>query len=202
MNLDKEEVKDIAVSTLLLAFIFSYDGLSSIFNPNMTYKYLLYLTIITLAFIPHELGHKFTAIHYGCKARYQIWWSGLKIAILLAIVTGGRFVIAAPGAVMIYTMKKDIWGNIHSAITKKQNAYISIAGPATNLIIAATMLLFTDKIIFLGNDLAASIGYINSFLAMFNLLPIPPLDGSKIYPWNKGIWLGLLIISVVLMGFF
>ena len=204
LGLDRKEIKDIAISTTLLAFIFAYDGFGTFLNPGPEtfYKYLLYLTIIALAFIPHEMAHKFTAMHYGCIARYQIWWGGLKMAIFLAIITGGKFVIAAPGAVMIYTMKRDSWGNIHSRITKKQNAYISIAGPAANLIIAAAMLLFTGKAIVGGYDLAASIGYINSFLAMFNLLPIPPLDGSKIYPWNKAVWLGLLIAGFIMIGLF
>jgi len=31
--------------------------------------------------------------------------------------------------------------------------------------------------------------YINTWLALFNLIPFGPLDGAKIFRWNKGLWL-------------
>jgi len=201
---DRKELEDIAISTALLAFIFSYDGYRQIFNlgSDTLYMYLIYLAIIALAFIPHELAHKFTAIKYGCQARYQIWWKGLKFALILAIITNGNFVIAAPGAVMIYSMQKDMFGRVHSTITPKENAYISIAGPAANLAVAIIMLSMSGILTIGGFDLAGSIGYVSCFLALFNLLPIPPLDGSKIFSWNKSVWLGLMIISYLMMGMF
>ena len=39
-------------------------------------------------------------------------------------------------------------------------------------------------------------GYINAFLGVFNMLPIPPLDGSKVLAWNVAIW----AIAIVGMG--
>ncbi|MCD6434530.1 MAG: site-2 protease family protein, partial [Candidatus Diapherotrites archaeon] len=39
--------------------------------------------------------------------------------------------------------------------------------------------------------------YINFFLAFFNLLPVPPLDGSKVIVWNKFVWL----ITIAVAGF-
>ncbi len=206
LGFDKKEIKDIIISTLALAFIFFYGlyGYQLILNLNTgaLYAYLLYLAIIFFAFIPHELAHKFTAIRYGCQARYQIWWKGLKFALLLAIITDGNFVIAAPGAVMIYSMRKDMFGHTHSTITQKENAYISMAGPIANLVIA-TLMLFLTGILTIGSfDLASSIGYVSCFLAMFNLIPIPPLDGSKIITWNKGVWFGLIILSYVMLGMF
>jgi Zn-dependent protease len=39
---------------------------------------------------------------------------------------------------------------------------------------------------------------VNSYLALFNLLPIPPLDGSKIVQWNLPIYLLALAFSGLL----
>ncbi|MBW6462201.1 MAG: site-2 protease family protein [DPANN group archaeon] len=206
LGFNTKEIKDIIISTLALAFIFFYGQygyhLVSNLNTDALNIYLFYLAIIFFAFIPHELAHKFTAIKYGCQARYQIWWNGLKFALILAIVTNGNFVIAAPGAVMIYSMRKDMFGQVHSTITPKENAYISMAGPVANLIIATIMLFLSGILTVSGFDLASSIGYVSCFLAMFNMIPIPPLDGSKIITWNKGVWLGLIVISYVMMGMF
>jgi Zn-dependent protease len=45
---------------------------------------------------------------------------------------------------------------------------------------------------------------VNFFLAGFNMLPIMPLDGAKVWRWNKLLWaiievpLGLLVLSLFL----
>jgi Zn-dependent protease len=35
---------------------------------------------------------------------------------------------------------------------------------------------------------------VNIWLGLFNLLPIPPLDGSKIFAWNFIVWIGMLVM--------
>jgi Zn-dependent protease len=41
--------------------------------------------------------------------------------------------------------------------------------------------------------------FVNLWLAIFNMLPIPPLDGSKVFSWDKRIW---TILFAVLIGLF
>lgn len=64
---------------------------------------------------------------------------------------------------------------------KRDSALISLAGPASNLILAALLSLIL-KLQFspLLSLFLIPIIIININLAIFNLLPIPPLDGSKI----------------------
>jgi len=75
---------------------------------------------------------------------------------------------------------------------RKDIALVSLAGPGTNIILAIISsiifkLLFPGQSLFLAQQ-GSFIGYIvgtmvhiNLLLAIFNLLPIPPLDGSKIF---------------------
>jgi len=90
---------------------------------------------------------------------------------------------------------------------RRDNLWISAAGPASNLAVAAISLILIVILklirpnveVFLGNFLLGGGGlprgfypleglalilyfvtYINSFLAVFNLIPIPPLDGSGV----------------------
>jgi len=185
------EIRDIAISTIALGIIFSIGrGISVASVAIIT-------VIVALSFIPHELAHKFTAIRYKCFARYEMWKNGLIFALLLAIATGGSFTFAAPGAVVIYTAYRSNYGIHHVKLSSRQNGIISIAGPATNLVIALAFRIFAPQFV-----LTASIVQINTFLAWFNLLPIPPLDGSKIIWWNIAAWLLLFGTASALLWVF
>lgn len=66
---------------------------------------------------------------------------------------------------------------------KKGAALIALAGPASNLMLAAILGLLIRLIPswgFVGSGLLVSMMVVNIALALFNLIPIPPLDGSRI----------------------
>ena len=49
-----------------------------------------------------------------------------------------------------------------------------------------------------GVELWSAIAWINTFLALFNLLPIYPLDGSKVLAWNPIIYGAFGIFTLAL----
>jgi len=71
---------------------------------------------------------------------------------------------------------------------RQQGLLVSLAGPATNIALAVAGALalratFGDRLPFahgLAYDALLGIGVYNAYLAVFNLLPIPPLDGSAV----------------------
>lgn len=146
--------------------------------------YALSFVIITLSFIPHEMGHKFVAQKYGAWSEYRKSNNGLIFAVLISLL---GILIAAPGAVYI-----------RGYITEEQNGKISAAGPIVNIIISAVsiglMTVFTNG--WLGT-LFFMLAYINAMLALFNLIPIPPLDGSKIIKWSIPVWIAMLALAGV-----
>ncbi|MCQ2976515.1 MAG: site-2 protease family protein [archaeon] len=190
----KREVMDLLISFLVISFGFC------ILYSNRNFSVItLLLPIIMLGvglgFIFHELGHKLTAMHYGYWAEYKLWVYGLVIAIVSSFF---GFIFAAPGAVYIYGYD----------MTDKENGIISIAGPIVNIVLT---LIFLAILYSLGTSiyfdqtanliaLICIIGSkINSFLALFNLLPIPTLDGSKVLKWSIPIWLVIIIIAALLV---
>jgi Zn-dependent protease len=99
-------------------------------------------------------------------------------------------VFAAPGAVYIHG----------DYISDEQNGKISLAGPLTNIVLALIFLGLAS--VFSSNDYLltlASIGFtINSFLALFNLIPFSVLDGAKIFRWNPIIWVITATVAFVM----
>ena len=178
----KTELRDLTISVIALALAFSQFNLSAF--PS-------FLLIIVLVFAFHELAHKFTAERYGCFAEYRMWPLGIALAIVSSF-TG--IIFAAPGATYIspYSRTKFAFSVAH--LTKKEYGKISLSGPLTNITIGivSLVLLFVYPITFLSD-----LSQISFFLAFFNLLPIHPLDGSKIIIWNMKIWLIVLAVSLI-----
>lgn len=186
INVDLVEINDIAIATIAIAvaiFVASEGILNIPRYPIIEIAKQLGVLIITvgMAFILHEMMHKFVAQRYGATAGFRMWPLGLMMALGMSLF---GFVLAAPGAVYIFA----------SHLTKKQNGIISLAGPATNMALA---LLFLTALPFAVMTFGpksiiseiALIGYsVNGLLALFNLIPIFPLDGSKVMWWDWRIW--------------
>ena len=85
-------------------------------------------------------------------------------------------------------------------------ALIALAGPATNLVIATIVAQIIRITALPGtvNQVLFLLTVINVNLALFNLLPIPPLDGSKIFlrtnPWTNQN--NLMLLFLVLLPIF
>lgn len=193
------ELRHILISVIVLSFAFTLvmkgrwlHGDDALFG--FLQFYAISFILIALSFIPHELGHKFVAQKYGAWSEYRMSERGLLFAVMISIF---GFLIAAPGAVYIR-------GNIN----EEQNGKISAAGPLVNIVISAvaiSMLIYMPMGGFV-TLLVYMLAYINAFLALFNLIPFPPLDGSKIIRWNMGIWIFLIALSgfefLYVTGFF
>ncbi len=184
LNISGRELRDILISMLVIAGVFAL----SFSNHNIALMLtILPMTLVAVGFgfVLHELAHKFVALHFGYFAEYQMWISGLALAIFTSFF---GFVFAAPGAVYIYG----------EGISLKENGLISIAGPLTN--IALALIFFMGIFIFTPNSyfaLLSGIGFsVNSFLAFFNLIPIGNLDGAKIMSWNQLFWIITIAVSL------
>ncbi len=194
IHFSRTEIRDLLLALLVITFAFAvalsipYYGSVLDINWSIFPIYLLIsLFAVGTGFLLHELGHKFTANRYGAWAEFRAWPTGLMMALMFALLIG--IVWAAPGAVYI-----------SGAISREENGKISLSGPAVNLIFAGIffpLTLFTTDLLLW--QIFNTIYFINAFLAVFNLLPFRPLDGSKIFDWNKGIYFSTLILAILLL---
>ncbi|MBI4399798.1 site-2 protease family protein [Candidatus Micrarchaeota archaeon] len=199
-EIDYEELQHIVVSVLGIAVAFTIA--TTVRNFKFTFDplvFVIYLVTVGSGFVLHELAHKFLAQTYGALATYRSWTTGLA---LMLITSFFGIVFAAPGAVYIFSPN----------LTREQNGKISLVGPLTNIVLAfifffvgigALSFLLTGvsseaiKVILRAGLLGAQV---NMWLAFFNMIPIFPLDGSKVFEWNSVVW-GVVFFFALIMSF-
>jgi Zn-dependent protease len=189
----KREIKHIAIAVTVLTAAFTlvlWDR--SVETLGLTFVEAA--LAVLLGFFLHEMAHKYVAKKYGCWAEFRAYYNGLLFALVLSFM---GLLFAAPGAVYIA-------GNV----SREQNGRISIAGPATNMAIAAATLPFclVGELPEVVREVATVLMFLNVLLAGFNLVPVPPLDGSKVWAWDKRMYVlsiavaGLLFTIMLLFG--
>jgi len=155
-------------------------------------EYLFLIVILIFSIVIHEVSHGAMANYLGdptAKYAGRLTLNPIKhldpigsvilpiFLVLMAKFTGGGIIFgwAKPVPINPYNFRDQKYGSAKSAL----------AGPASNLAIALifglTLRFFPAISAISGLDLMFSyIVYINILLAVFNLLPVPPLDGSHI----------------------
>jgi Zn-dependent protease len=163
------EIFYLIILTVALGYIFSgFIRRPGVFHRGFNWEdFKLAMIISAPAVILHELAHKFTAI-----AQFYIWPFGLLLAVFLRAISS-PFLIIAPGYVEIAST------NLYTL----QGAVIAAAGPLINLALFFTARTILNRARNLTRTQAMVLymtKQINLLLFVFNMLPIPPLDGSKV----------------------
>ena len=144
--------------------------------------------IIAITF--HEAAHGYVARHFGddtAEKAGRITLNPLKHIDLFGTILLPAFLILSRAG-FIFGYAKPVPVNF-SALNhpKRDMIWVAAAGPGMNILLAAISFLLLALALRQGNgmpawlpDLLWSSVHINLVLAMFNLWPIPPLDGSKV----------------------
>ncbi len=144
------------------------------------------LAVLILSVIVHEVSHGYAAYAQGDKtAAYQ---GRLSMNPLVHLDLWGSFIIPLISFQLggfIIGWAKPVPYNPHNLSNKRWGeALVAAAGPASNFIIALIIGLiirfFAYDLSTAFVEIATTVVFINILLAIFNLVPIPPLDGSKI----------------------
>ncbi|MEZ0394555.1 MAG: site-2 protease family protein [Desulfurococcaceae archaeon] len=183
------EPLSLAIAAVAVSLAF---GLGSLLEGGVVAFALSSLAAV-LAVIPHELAHRGAARRMGMEGRYVLHPIGLALTLASAL----PFIplkVVMPGVTLVFPLFY-----VEPGEARRIDGVVSLAGPATNIAIAtacsAALALWGW-----GHPLAwlatYEVGLVSSWVALFNLLPVPPLDGYKVLRWRPPLYLFALAVSL------
>jgi len=162
------------------------------------------IAFLVESIVLHEMAHGYVALLFGDQTakrqgrvtfnpipHIDLMWT-ITIPIVAYFLSGGTFIIggAKPVPVNPFNYRRPVLGDI----------CVSVAGVAVNFLIAVTMILLLNIVHFVSGNPAGTlavyvllhVALLNIVLAIFNLIPIPPLDGSQLFKYllPQGLRLG------------
>ena len=173
------EIFDMLVMTAFVGYIFSDTFSKPSLNIDpLTFKkkwidwdaFKFAVMVVAPGLVLHELSHKFVALSFGMEATFHAAYPWLLLGLVLKLMNFG-FVVFVPAFVSIV-----------GSGTQLQFAAIALAGPAMNMLLwlGTELALKKNKIPNKHRKLAFLTKEVNKFLFIFNMIPIPGFDGSKV----------------------
>ena len=143
---------------------------------------LLKVLMFWMLTVPHEFAHAWVAMKLGddtpvlqgrvtLNPLAHVDWLGTVILPLAMSLFGGGFI--GWGKPVSTNPAKLRWGWNGMAL-------VAMAGPASNVVFAIVLLGIAAHIHNSLAPLLAMAARLSLFLAIFNMIPVPPLDGSKL----------------------
>jgi Zn-dependent protease len=222
------ELRALCIVIFVFAFIFSFRewgdetfdlmiGLGNFFRA---------LLIVALVVLIHETGQRLAALKVGFRTEVKIWWYGIIAGLILVLLSRGKLMFVAATGMWIHHLAVHRLGYFRYGPNVQAFGVIAMMGPLAN-IAAATFVKFLQvnlHVIPATSVFAQKFFFFSWLFAVLNLIPIPPLDGSRLLFWSRltfafvfgaiagylvlyslGIYsyiLGLLIGGAVWLGFY
>jgi len=159
-------------------------------NLSLMQKFAIWVLPVMFAITVHEVAHGWVAKRYGDNTAWmlgRLTLNPLKHIDLVGTILVPGLLLAFSGFVFGWAKPVPINGN-NLRNPKKDMAIVALAGPIANFLMALGWALLIRLAVFIDVEMiSVPLIYmgmagilINAVLGVLNLLPIPPLDGSRI----------------------
>ncbi len=149
---------------------------------NDLIQILIWVVVVFLSILVHELGHALAMRRYGLPSNIILYWGG--------------------GLTVPEQVK---WGYTRANVSLRPNQeiFISLAGPFSGFLVAGLIMVGVAAA---GGE--ATLLWVNIFWGYINLMPVYPLDGGNVArylllqadPWNgirKSLWVSVVAGAIV-----
>lgn len=194
IKFSKKEYRDFLLIILITGFALGFNDGHKTFNATLWLTNLFQCFIaITIALFLNIIVQKLTAVHHGYVATFSAWTYGLIGSIIFTLLSIGKLIVLMPFGTVVQHNEKLRLGKFRYGIMHSDIARISLNGIFANVFFALFLRLIFPSLDFqFINNLVRA----NAYLAIYTILPIPPLNGFHIFFNDKLLyffWAGFVI---------
>ncbi len=209
MEYTKREISYLALLTLVLTFVFAFNDNRETFEFSYWItNFLKTFVLVGISVFIHDFVHDIVAKKHGFISEYRFWGIkkfsfggkerypktirlfgkkytirafpiGVVIAILVTLLSNGKLFFTAVSSYGLMIKKNMRMGKQFIEVTDFEEAKIALAGPMANISFAIILSIFNAGGIF------STLIFINAIMAVYDMLPFPDLDGSKVFWGSK-----------------
>jgi len=213
MEYTKRELSYLAIVTFVLTFVFAFNDNRDVFVFSYWItNFIKVFVLVGISVFIHDLAHDLAAKRYGFISEYRIWGLkkfglsrkerypktinlfgkkftlnvfpiGIVIAIFLTLISNGKLFFTAISSYGLMIKKSHRIGRKYIEVTDFQEAKIALAGPMANILLAIILSIFNSSGVF------STLILINSLMPVFDMIPFPGLDGSKVFWGSKPLFI-------------
>jgi Zn-dependent protease len=201
--LEATEKRGFIISIILLGFIFSFRnwGTEKFDWALGIQNFIITIILVAVAFATRELAHRTIAVWLGYRTQYKAWLLGLVIGLVVAFVSNGSLLFIAPGLMIITHLEVHRLGKGFYALSYKHLGWIAMSGPIANMLFAVLMKTLA---VATGIEIFQKAMMISIWIALFDMVPVPPFNGSRTFFGSRFIYvfvLGALIGCAALLAY-
>lgn len=200
----KRELYEFGLLVFFFALIFSFNkwGIETFdFSTGMR-NLVLAIVLVGISVFVHHAVQRLFAIYFGYKPEQRIWWLGILVGLILIIFSNGRLMVFAGSYLTMHMHTMLRLGKHRYGPSIKTLGFVAIFGPLASLFFAGILKVINMSV---GSPVLESLIGFNFMLAIYNALPFPPLDGSKMFFGSRlayvffiGIILSFLLLIYIL----
>ncbi len=193
-QLQPSEFRGLLLTVFVIAFIVSFWswGVESFDWGVGIRNFFFFLLVVAVSMFVHEASHRAVAAWLGYRSEFKAWIAGLVVSVVFVFVFGNVWsfpIFLAPGYLVIRLMPYHRIGMYPSGLNHKHIGWIAMSGAVGNMLLA---IILKSVYSYLPFDWLFSFVKINIWLALFDMIPIPPFNGSKTFFGSRFIYVFVL----------
>jgi len=196
LSFEFPELLYLLFSVVLLSFFYVFNDVFENWF-GVVFNYVNILIVLGLCLLFHELVKKSVASSFGVKVAYSPFILGLLASLFTAIFTFGEIILFTFGINKFQLVHGSRLGNKSQFLREDERGKIVFSGTLASLSLALFIQVLSE--FFGGSSWAIGVD-INIWLALFNLIPIPKMNGSYVFVWNRFVWASS-VVACISFGF-
>ncbi|MCH8003495.1 MAG: hypothetical protein IH934_02590 [Nanoarchaeota archaeon] len=174
------EIRSLIITILVIAFIISFRewGVRGFNFSTGLFNYFNAVLIVALSMLVHISVQRIWSLGTGYRLEWKMWSFGLLFGLIIVFLTNGLFWLILPGGFMVHHLAGHRLGWFRYGINYWAVGLIAVTGTISTIFLAAIFKALSGFVI---NSLIQKVITFNIVYAVYSILPIPPLDGSRTF---------------------